>query len=104
MRVRHRPVDYCFLERVEGLHASRVPGLRAILERDGRSPLHVDATGEDGRGTMLVAFHLWRRPVLGAWEFPAEGAEFIDPLIQSIAASFGTPRAMRKKHLPIKKH
>lgn len=85
-----------FLEHLEGLHASRAPELRAAMDRDGGYPLHIDATGEDGRGTMLVAFAGWRRWVLGAWKLPTERAEFILPAIQSIAASFGTPRAIMR--------
>lgn len=85
-----------FLEHLEALHASRAPELRAAMEGDGGYPLHIDATGEDGRGTMLVAFSGWRRWVLGAWKLPTERAEFILPAIQSIAASFGTPRAIMR--------
>jgi hypothetical protein len=85
-----------FLEHLEALHASRAPELRAAMDRDGGYPLHIDATGEDGRGTMLVAFSGWRRWVLGAWKLPTERAEFILPTIQSIAASFGTPCAIMR--------
>jgi len=85
-----------FLEHLEALHASRAPELRAAMDRDGGYPLHIDATGEDGRGTMLVAFAGWRRWVLGAWKLPTERAEFILPAIQSIAASFGPPRAIMR--------
>jgi len=83
-----------FLEHLEALHASRAAELRAAMDRDGGYPLHIDATGEDGRGTMLVAFSGWRRWVLGAWKLPTERAEFILPAIASIAASFGPPRAI----------
>jgi hypothetical protein len=83
-----------FLEHLEALHASRASELRAALDRDGGYPLHLDATGEDGRGTMLVAFSGWRRWVLGAWKIPTERAEFILPALQSIATLFGTPRAI----------
>ncbi len=85
-----------FLEHLEALHASRAAELRAAMDGDGGYPLHIDATGEDGRGTMLVAFSGWRRWVLGAWKLPTERAEFILPAIQSIAASFGTPRAIMR--------
>jgi hypothetical protein len=85
-----------FLGHLAALHASRAPELRAAMDSDGGYPLHIDATGEDGRGTMLVAFAGWRRWVLGAWKLPTERAEFILPAIQSIAASFGTPRAIMR--------
>lgn len=85
-----------FLEHLEALHASRAPELRGAMDRDGGYPLHLDATGEDGRGTMLVAFSGWRRWVLGAWKIPTERAEFILPALQSTAALFGTPRAIMR--------
>jgi hypothetical protein len=83
-----------FLEHLEALHVSRAPELRAVLDRDGGYPLHIDSTGEDGRGTMLVAFSGWRRWVLGAWKIPTERAEFILPSLKNIATLFGTPRAI----------
>jgi len=83
-----------FLQHLEALHGSRAPALRAAMERDGGYPLHLDATGEDGRGTLLVAYSGWRRWVLGAWKIPTERAEFILVALQSIATSFGMPRAI----------
>jgi hypothetical protein len=58
----------------EALHESRAPQLRKALDDDGGWPLHVDATGEDGRGTLLVALAGWRRWVLGAWKIPPDRA------------------------------
>lgn len=85
-----------FLTYLEALHRSSAPALRAALEADGAWPLHIDATGEDGRGTLLVAFAGWRRWVLGAWKVPTERSEFILPRIQSVAASFGAPCAIMR--------
>jgi len=85
-----------FLTYLEELHRSRAPALRAALQADGAWPLHIDATGEDGRGTLLVAFAGWRRWVLGASKVPTERAEFILPAIQSVAASFGAPCAIMR--------
>ena len=68
-----------FLGYLELLHEARADALRAALEKDGGWPLHVDATGEDGRGTLLVAFAGWRRWVLGAWKVPTERADIILP-------------------------
>jgi hypothetical protein len=85
-----------FLEHIEALHVSRAPELRSAMNRDGGYPLHLDATGEDGRGTMLVAFSGWRRWVLGAWKIPTERAEFILSSLQNIAALFGTPCAIMR--------
>ena len=85
-----------FLKHVEALHAYRAPELRAAMDRDAGYPLHIDSTGEDGRGTMLVALSGWRGWVLGAWKIPTERAEFILSALQSIASSFGTPRAIMR--------
>ncbi|MEK7862156.1 MAG: hypothetical protein AAB295_02715, partial [Chloroflexota bacterium] len=48
-----------FLAYLEALHEARADKLRAALAADGGWPLHIDATGEDGRGTLLVAFAGW---------------------------------------------
>jgi hypothetical protein len=85
-----------FLTYLEALHRRSAPALRAALETDGGWPLHIDATGEDGRGTMVAAFAGWRGWVLGAWKAPTERAEFILPGIQSVAASFGFPCAIMR--------
>lgn len=53
-----------FLTYLERLHDTSAPALRAALASDGGWPLHIDATGEDGRGTLLVAFAGWRQWVL----------------------------------------
>ncbi len=84
----------CFLTYLEALHLRSAPALRAALEADGGWPLHIDATGEDGRGTLAVAFAGWRGWALGAWKVPTERSEFILAGIQSVAASFGTPCAI----------
>lgn len=83
-----------FLAYLDALHHASAPALRKALAADGGWPLHVDATGEDGRGTLLVAFAGWRRWVLGSWKVPTERAEFILPAIQSVAKSFGAPCAI----------
>jgi len=55
-----------FLDYFLRLHHARAPQLKAVLETDGRWPMHVDATGENGRGTLLVVMAGWRQWVLGA--------------------------------------
>ncbi len=57
-------------------------------------PLHVDATGENGRGTLFVAYAGWRHWVLGAWKLPTECAEAILPHLQGVVADFGVPCAV----------
>ena len=85
-----------FLVYLEALHWKSAPALRQALESDGGWPLHIDATGEDGRGTMVTAFAGWRGWVLSAWKASTERAEFILPGIQHVAASFGPPCAIMR--------
>ena len=85
-----------FLIYLEILHRSSAPQLRAALEDDGGWPLHIDATGEDGRGTLLVAFAGWRRWVLGAWKIPTERADAIVPKLQDVTSLFGAPCAIMR--------
>ncbi len=85
-----------FLLYLEALHWKCAPTLRAALAADGGWPLHIDATGEDGRGTMVTALAGWRGWVLSAWKAPTERAEFILPGIQRVAAAFGAPCAIMR--------
>ena len=68
-----------FVHCLARLHHRKAEGMRAAFECDGGWPLHVDATGEAGRGTVLVAIAGWRQWVLGAWKISTE------PSIRSIA-------------------
>lgn len=83
-----------FLAYLEALHESCAAGLRDALAKDGGWPLHVDATGEDGRGTLLVVLAGWRRWVLGAWKIPTERADAIIPRLRAIVERFGAPCAL----------
>jgi len=85
-----------FLVYLEALHRQKAPALRAAMEADGGWPLHLDATGEDGRGTLLVAFSGWRRWVLGAWKVPTERSDVILPRLNETAALFGSPCAIMR--------
>lgn len=85
-----------FVIYLEALHQDSAPALRAALAADGGWPLHLDATGEDGRGTLLVALAGWRRWVLGAWKIPTERAEAIQPRLEEVAAQFGPPCAIMR--------
>ena len=80
-----------FLTYLHALHIARAPELRTRLEQDGGWPMHVDATGEAGRGTLLVVWAGWRHWVLGSWKIPSENAEAILPRLRSIQEHFGTP-------------
>jgi len=85
-----------FVLYLEALHRDSAPALRAALAADGGWPLHIDATGEDGRGTLLVAFAGWRRWVLGAWKIPTERGDAILPRLEEAAAQFGPPCAIMR--------
>jgi hypothetical protein len=78
-----------FVIYLEALHRDSAPARRAALAAEGGWPLHLDATGEDGRGTLRVAFAGWRPWVLGAWKIPTERAAAILPRLEGIAAQFG---------------
>jgi hypothetical protein len=83
-----------FLACLERLHQAAGPGLRAALASDGGWPLHIGATGEDGRGTLLAAFAGWRQWVLGAWKAPTERAGVILPRLREVVFRFGPPCAI----------
>ena len=85
-----------FLVYLEALHEQRAPALRAALTADGGWPLHLDATGEDGRGTLLCVYTSWRRWVLGAWKIPTERADAILPRLRAVEARFGAPCAVMR--------
>ena len=85
-----------FLVYLETLHEQHAPELRAALAADRGWPLHVDATGEDGRGTLLVVYAGWRGWVLGSWKIPTERADAILPRLRAVAARFGEPCAVMR--------
>jgi hypothetical protein len=85
-----------FLVYLEALHVARAPELRAALEADGGWPLHMDATCEDGQGTLFVPYAGWRDWALGAWKIPTERADAVLPKLRAIEALFGTPCAVMR--------
>ena len=66
-----------FLRHLGALHHKKAADFKQALARDGGYGLHTDATGEDGRGTLLLAYADKRRWVLGAWKISTERAELI---------------------------
>lgn len=82
-----------FARYVARLHRARARELKAALEADGGWPLHVDATGEAGRGTMLVVIAGWRKWVLGSWKISTERADLILPCLRETVRHFGPPCA-----------
>lgn len=85
-----------FVDYLAALHRARAPQLRAALEADGGWPMHLDATGEDGRGTLLVVYTGWRRWVLGGWKLSTERAELVLPRLHETAGLFGAPCAIMR--------
>lgn len=85
-----------FIDYLGALHRARAPELRAALDADGGWPLHLDATGEDGRGTLLVVYAGWRGWVLGSWKISTERTELILPKLHQMADLFGAPCAIMR--------
>lgn len=85
-----------FLDYLQALHEDRSEAIQEALKTDGGWPLHIDATGEDGRGTLLVAFAGWRQWALGAWKIPTERADAILPHLLSVVRQFGAPCAVMR--------
>jgi hypothetical protein len=85
-----------FLDYLSRLHYARADQLKAALENDGGWPMQVDATGENGRGTLFVVMAGWRKWVLGSWKIATERSELILPCLQDIVRRFGTPCAVMR--------
>lgn len=85
-----------FIRHLEALHWKRAPQLAQAMRQDGGYPMHVDATGEDGRGTTLVVYNGWRQWVLGAWKLSTERAELVLPRMRQTALAFGQPCAIMR--------
>lgn len=82
-----------FLQYLARLHRVRAPKIRQTLEADGGWPMHVDATGEAGRGTLLVVIAGWRQWVMGSWKIATERSDLILPCLRQTARRFGPPCA-----------
>jgi hypothetical protein len=85
-----------FLTHLEALHKHRADKIRDIIRQDGGYTMHVDATTEGGRGTLLVILSGWRQWVLGAWKIPSESEKAIEPCITEICRLFGEPCAIMR--------
>lgn len=82
-----------FVTYLARLHRARAYKIRAVLQQDGGWPLHIDATGESGRGTVLATIAGWRNWVLGAWKIATERADLILPCLRQTVRLFGPPCA-----------
>ncbi len=85
-----------FLVYLEALHQARAPEFRKALTRDGGWPMNIDATGESGRGTLLVVYSVWRGWVLDSCKIPTERADAILPRLHKVVELFGTPCAIMR--------
>lgn len=85
-----------FIDHIEALHLKRIEDLRMAIINDGGYPLHVDATGEGGSGTLFVAYTSWRKWVLGSWRLTTECADQIRPCIEKVREQFGIPCAIMR--------
>lgn len=83
-----------FVEHLKKLHINHSKEFRNVLKSDGGSPWHVDATGEDGSGTVLIIYAGWRGWVLGTRKISTECKEQIKPLLNETATQFGDPCAV----------
>jgi hypothetical protein len=82
-----------FSDYLSRLHYSRAEPLKAALASDGGWPMHVDATGENGRGTLFVVMAGWKKWVLGSWKIATERCELILACLQDTVQRFGAPCA-----------
>jgi hypothetical protein len=85
-----------FVEHISALHMKKKDVISAALREDGGYPLHIDATGEDGRGTLFVTYAGWKHWVLGSWKIPTENEVDILPLLQETIQAFGAPVAIMR--------
>lgn len=83
-----------FVEHFKKLHASCCQAIRKVLQNDGGTPWHIDATGEEGSGTVLIVYAGWREWVLGTRKITTECKEQIKPLLHETADQFGNPCAI----------
>lgn len=82
-----------FVRYLARLHRARSALLKAVLVSDGGWPMHVDATGEHGRGTLFAVVAGWRQWVLGAWNVATENAALLLPCMRETVRYFGVPCA-----------
>ena len=82
-----------FLDYLTRLHYARADQLKAALASDGGWPMHVDATGENGQGTLFVVMAGWRKWVLGNWKIATERSELILACLQDTMRRFDPPCA-----------
>jgi len=77
-----------FIGHLEALHLANLEGLKQALLSDGGFAMNIDATGDSGRGMLLVVFSEGRDWVLGAWRITTECIDQIEPCLDKISDWF----------------
>ncbi len=85
-----------FVGYLRWLHFDRAFQLKKTLIEDGGWPMHVDASGENGRGTLFVVMSGWRQWVLGSWQPSTERADLLIPCMMETIEHFGAPCAVMR--------
>ncbi len=85
-----------FCDHLRRLHQRSEVKIREALRGDGGYPLHIDSTGEAGRGTLFVSYAGWRGWVLGAWKIQTERADQLTPRLREVKDAFGPPCAVMR--------
>lgn len=80
-----------FLAAFEKLHFQRAPALRSAMSHGYW--MHVDGTGDSGKGGLFVCLDGWRGWVLLAARIPSENGETLRPLVEKVVECFGDPVA-----------
>lgn len=83
-----------FVEHLKELHISKAKCISKKFLDDGGCPWHVDATGENGSGTILIIYAGWRKWVLGSWKITTECEEQILPRLYEVANLLGIPNSI----------
>ena len=81
-----------FLNHLKYIHVISAERIRTLIARNGGYSMHIDATTESGRGTLLVIYDYWLGIVLGAWKIPSENKETISECIKKTIKLFGEPK------------
>ncbi len=85
-----------FLDYMSRLHYACAPKLKAAFEKDGGWPMHIDATGENGRGTLFVVMAGWKKWAIGSWKIATERSDLILPCLHDVVRQFGQPCAVMR--------
>lgn len=80
-----------FLLRFYALHKRRAPKMRSLFNKNGGMVLHLDGTGEAGDEIVFTAKEGGTGITIDARTMPSESRRYIEPFLQTLKESFGTP-------------